>query len=52
MEEKTDMDGMQKTIYLRLQVIIKNIQEGEYGTDDEIDVDYIETDLTDVTADM
>jgi hypothetical protein len=48
MEDRTDMNGMQKIICSRLENVVKKIREGEYGIDDDIDVDLIDTDLYDL----
>lgn len=46
------MDGMQQTVYERIQEIGDRIRDGGYGEDDELDVENLTIDLENVTCDM
>lgn len=46
------MTGMQKTAYEAVKEVAANILSGKYGKDDDIDIDALEDDLEDATADL
>jgi len=46
------MDGIQKTVYERLQELAQKVKDGYYGKDDDFDLETYESDVTDITADM
>ena len=46
------MDGIQKTVYLRLQELAQKVKDGAYGKDDDFDLNAYEVDVEDITADM
>jgi hypothetical protein len=46
------MDGIQEKIYRAVMDVACNILDGAYGTYDDIDVEAVEEDLDDATADF
>ena len=46
------MDGQQLTAYEAVMKVACQIQEGMYGTGEDIDVEALESDLDDATADI
>lgn len=51
-KEGEGMTGMQKTAYEAVKEVAANILSGKYGKDDDIDIDALEDDLEDATADL
>ena len=52
MNDNKDMDGIQKTVYLRLQELAQKVKDGAYGKDDDFELEEFERDASDITADM
>lgn len=46
------MNGMQKTAYEAVMEVAGKIRDGAYGDDDDIDVEALEEDLDDATANI